>query len=76
VGIVCQFEDFWRFLTLKSVSDPCKSTNRSFSEKKVQNRTTSEQGKDEPMAFNAFLAMSRTQLSAVSLGTNGRSRAF
>ncbi len=72
------YADFWRGLTLEYVSepDPCTSSNRSFSEKKVQNRTTSEQGKDEPIAFNAFLAMSRAQLSAVSLGTNGRSRAF
>jgi hypothetical protein len=33
-------------------------------------------GKDEPTAFNAFLTMRRTQLSRVTLGTNGRSRAF
>jgi hypothetical protein len=33
-------------------------------------------GKDESTAFNAFLTMPRPQLNAVTLGTNGRSRAF
>jgi hypothetical protein len=58
-GSYADFGDCWRFLTLKSVSDPCNSTNRSLSEKRckiinisdradgsIQNRNISDRADD------------------------------